>query len=172
MKLCDQCNQQKPPDAFKRRASLAQSRAWTKNPAMRIRLEYESAVCNECARTHTRPTMSLSPAEARKRMHNEGKTELEISETLKRMRKSALDSKRMTILKNRQAMFAETYTNMAKQLDREKKRAMRAPDLVRLDELKRANEIFKRLKNEGKKVPMRWEDLLSKKFATRCSKHD
>jgi len=170
MKLCEQCNQHKPPDAFKRRASLAQSRAWTHNPAMRIRLEYESAVCNECARTHARPTMSLSPAEARKRMHNEGKTELEIQETLKRMRMSALKSKRMTILKNRQAMFAETYTNMATQLDREKKRAMRAPDPERLDEILRANEIFKRLKNEGRKVPMRWEDLLSKKFATWCSK--
>jgi hypothetical protein len=30
--------------------------------------------------------------------------------------------------------------------------------------------VFKRLKNEGKKVPMRWEDLLSKKFGTLCPK--
>ena len=170
MKLCEQCNQQKPPDAFKRRASLAQSRAWTQNPAMRIRLEYESAVCNECARTNARPTTSLSPAEARKRMHNEGKTELEIQETLKRMRVSALKRKRVTILKNRQALFAEDYERIYKELDRMKKRSQRAGDGEILSKVLRANEIFKRLKNEGKKPPKRWEELLSKKFGTLCPK--
>jgi hypothetical protein len=170
MKQCIRCDQLKPPDAFKRRASLSQSRAWTKNPAMKMRLNYESAVCNECARTYTKSVMKLSPAEARKRMVNEGKTQLEIDGVLARMRKIALVSKKSTILKNRQARFAPDYEAMSKQLDREKKRAMRAPDPERLNEILRANEIFKRLKHEGRKPPKSWVELLSNKFATWCSK--
>ena len=153
MKQCIRCDQLKPPDAFKRRASLSQSRAWTKNPAMKMRLDYESAVCNECARTYTKSVMKLSPAEARKRMVNEGKTQLEIDGVLARMREIALVSKRSTILKNRQARFAPDYEAMSKQLDREKKRAMRAPYPERLNEILRANEIFKRLKHGGENRP-------------------
>ena len=103
-------------------------------------------------------------------MHNEGKTELEIQETLKRMRVSALKRKRVTILKNRQALFAEDYERIYKELDRMKKRSQRAGDGEILSKVLRANEIFKRLKNEGKKPPKRWEDLLSKKFGTWCPK--
>lgn len=170
MKQCIRCDQTKPPDAFKRRASLSQSRAWTKNPTMKMRLDYESAVCNACARTQSKSVMKLSPAEARKRMVNEGKTQLEIDGVLARMRKIALVSKRSTILKNRQARFAPDYADMSKQLDREKKRAMRAPDDARLREILRANEIFKRLKHEGRKPPEHWEELLSNKFGTLCPK--
>jgi hypothetical protein len=59
---------------------------------------------------------------------------------------------------------------MSKQLDREKKRAMRAPDPERLNEILRANEIFKRLKHEGRKPPKSWVELLSNKFGTLCPK--
>jgi len=114
--------------------------------------------------------MKLAPAEARKRMVNEGKTLLEIDQTLARMREVALVSKRSTILKNRQARFADDYESMHKQLDREKKRAMRAPDPERLSQILSANKIFKRLKQEGRRPPKHWEELLSNKFGTLCPK--
>jgi hypothetical protein len=170
MNICKRCAQTKPPDAFKRYASLAQSRIWTRNPHMKRPIEYESVVCNECARTKRTATLDLSPENARKRMVNEGENLFVIEETVKRIKENSLHRKRVTILKNRQALFADAYADMTKQLDREKKRAMRAPDGVRLSEILRANEIFKHLKHEGRKPPKSWVELLSNKFATWCSK--
>lgn len=170
MKICKQCNQQKPPDSFKRYATLAQSRIWTRNPYMKRPIEYESIVCNECARSKRTPTLRLSPENARKRMVNEGEHRLIIEQTVQRIRENSLKRKRVTILKNRQALFAEDYERIYKELDRMKKRAQRAGDGEILSKVLRANEIFKRLKNEGKKPPKRWEELLSKKFGTLCPK--
>lgn len=170
MKICKCCSQPKPPRDFKRYASLAQSRIWTRNPDMKRPIEYESVVCNVCARARRGSTLSLSPENARKRMVNERENTLIIEQTVQRIRENSLQRKRVTILKNRQARFAPDYESMHKQLDREKKRAMRAPDPERLSQILRANEIFKRLKHEGRKPPKQWEKLLSNKFATSCSK--
>lgn len=170
MKICKCCSQPKPPSDFKRYASLAQSRIWTRNPHMKRPIEYESVVCNVCARSKRKPTLKLSPENARRRMVNERENTLIIEQTVQRIRENALQRKRVTILKNRKSLFAEAYADMSKQLDREKKRAMRAPDDARLREILRANEIFKRLKHEGRKPPKHWEELLSNKFGTLCPK--
>jgi galactose-1-phosphate uridylyltransferase len=170
MKICNCCSQSKHPKDFRRYATLAQSRIWTRNPHMKRPIRYESSTCNECAKSKRTPTLKLSPENARRRMVNEGEHNLVIEQTVQRIRENSLKRKRVTILKNRQALFAEDYERIYKELDRMKKRAQRAGGGEILSKVLLANEIFKRLKNEGKKVPMRWEELLSKKFGTLCPK--
>lgn len=72
--ICPTCNKEKPRSQFRRYASLAQTRAWLKNPNAQRRLAYQGAECNECHRKTKRSISEIRPEELRKRLVKEGKS--------------------------------------------------------------------------------------------------
>lgn len=70
--LCPKCNTEKERKDFKRLATLAQSRAWLRNPLASKRITYIGKECNECHKQITRKTADLTPEELRKKLVNAG----------------------------------------------------------------------------------------------------
>lgn len=80
---CIACLQVKPRADFTRLATLAQTRAWLRNPTAKSRLPFVSAVCNTCSKQVKRNSGDMSPSEYQKRLVNEGLNPLVISELVK-----------------------------------------------------------------------------------------
>jgi len=69
---CKSCSTIKPIADFTRRATLSESRNWTKKPNLKRAVTYEGKLCNNCHRR--RKPSELSPRRIKeKRMVNEGK---------------------------------------------------------------------------------------------------
>lgn len=69
---CKRCTSTKNRTEFKRLASLAQSRAWLKNPNASKRIWYYGDICNACHKQTKRKPSELTPEELRKHLINEG----------------------------------------------------------------------------------------------------
>jgi hypothetical protein len=80
---CQTCNQVKPRADFTRLATLAQTRAWIRNPTAKSRLPFVSTVCNSCSKQVKRNSGDMSPSEYQKRLVNEGMHPLIIEELVK-----------------------------------------------------------------------------------------
>lgn len=81
--LCPNCKTEKETKDFRRVATLAQTRAWLRNPNATRRMEYVGSFCNTCSKAHARHSKDLSPAEYRKKLINEGVHPLIIEELVK-----------------------------------------------------------------------------------------
>jgi hypothetical protein len=71
--ICTTCNESKPRADFTRLATLAQTRAWLRNPNAQRRLTYHGAECNACFNKTKRAPLDMSPSEYARRLKNEGK---------------------------------------------------------------------------------------------------
>ena len=80
---CLACHQVKPRADFTRLATLAQTRAWLRNPNAKSRLPFVSTVCNSCSKQVKRNSGDMSPSEYRKKLVNEGMHPLIIEELVK-----------------------------------------------------------------------------------------
>jgi hypothetical protein len=81
--LCPNCETEKETKDFRRVATLAQTRAWLRNPDATRRMEYVGSFCNTCSKQHARHSKDLSPGEYRKKLVNEGVHPLIIEELVK-----------------------------------------------------------------------------------------
>ncbi len=70
--LCPICNTKKARKDFKRLATLAQTRAWLRNPTTTKRITYIGKECNDCHKQTKRKPHDLTPNELHKRLINEG----------------------------------------------------------------------------------------------------
>lgn len=80
---CIACLQVKPRADFTRLATLAQTRAWLRNPTAKSRTPFVSTVCNSCSKQVKRNSGDMSPSEYKKRLVNEGVHPLIIDELVK-----------------------------------------------------------------------------------------
>jgi hypothetical protein len=71
--ICTTCNEAKSRADFTRLATLAQTRAWLRNPNAQRRLTYHGAECNACFNKTKRTPLDMSPSEYARRLKNEGK---------------------------------------------------------------------------------------------------
>lgn len=70
--VCPVCKAAKPRKHFKRLATLAQTKAWLRNPLASKRITYFGKECNECHKQTIRKNTDLTPNELHKRLVNEG----------------------------------------------------------------------------------------------------
>ena len=69
---CTRCKTTAPRTAFKRLASLAQTRSWLKKPEANKRAWYFGTICNACHKLTKRKPSELTPEEHRKHLIKEG----------------------------------------------------------------------------------------------------
>lgn len=70
--LCPVCNTDKERKHFKRLATLAQTKAWLRNPLASKRMTYFGKECNECHKQTIRKNTDLTPNELHRRLVNAG----------------------------------------------------------------------------------------------------
>jgi hypothetical protein len=99
--VCPVCKTAKPRKDFKRMVTLAQTRAWLRNPLASKRMTYIGKECNECHKQVKRKSKDLTPNELHKRLINEGKNPLVVQAQIAKRRaqgakkKSAVMSRTM-----------------------------------------------------------------------------
>jgi len=102
-KRCSECHNECPLSDFVRRATLSQSKAWTKNPHAKKRLSYEGKTCNACHNAHRLNSMDMSPEAYRKRLINEGLNPLKVE--------ARVEARRIRGIVNRKNKSAKTRLN-------------------------------------------------------------
>ena len=109
---CSGCHTLKQIADFKRRATLSESRNWTKNPALKRAITYEGKLCNACHRR--RKPSDLSPEELRKRLVNEGANPLKIQAQVEAHYAKGKESRRQKQTKARAEHYEAQYNAMLK----------------------------------------------------------
>lgn len=97
--LCPKCNTEKERKDFKRLATLAQSRAWLRNPLSTKRITYIGKECNECHKQTMRKNKDLTPNELHKRLINEGVNPMLIEARI--IKRRAQGSKKKSVVSSR-----------------------------------------------------------------------
>ena len=97
--LCPICNTKKARKDFKRLATLAQTRAWLRNPDAVKRITYIGKECNECHKQTKRKSHDLTPNELRKRLINDGVNPMAIEVRIAKRR--AQGSKKKSVVASR-----------------------------------------------------------------------
>jgi hypothetical protein len=164
---CPDCLKIKSLRHFKRLASMAQTRAWLRNPLATLPLEYEGKECNDCHKAKSKRPEDLTREQMRKRLHAEGVHALVVEGLIKKRKAKAAATHKEVIRKNRQKLFAEDYANAKRELDKLSKRVERAKGVPELsittwqEEIRQARFALKLLKQQGKKPTKEFWDKLS-----------
>ena len=111
---CSNCHVTKPIADFKRRATLSESRNWTKNPNLKRPIEYTSKVCNDCHRR--RKPSELSPEELRRRLRSEERNPLKIQAAVEQRYAKGKASRKQKQVKAKQEKYAEQYAALLTEL--------------------------------------------------------
>ena len=181
---CTQCNTPKDRAEFKRLATLAQSRAWIKNPLATKRITYIGKICNACHKQTARKPTELTPEEYRKRMINEGKAQDEIdylhrNRIAKGKRKMQTNAVKM-LRKRREDLFPpviETINTLVRQsmgklrylkstqqgkevFDRDVAIAIGFAEIC-LGQAMKARDRIRLRKKTGGAPPARWQELMT-----------
>lgn len=115
---CPACLLVKPRRLFKRKASLAQSRAWLKSPTATTPITYFGKTCNDCAKSRRRARHKLTPAELEKALVNEGKNALLIKLAVEQRRARGKQGKQKGALRGLKTQRAKPYTDHRKEISR------------------------------------------------------
>lgn len=99
-KQCTKCKQTKPITQFKRRLSLAQSRAVLRNPNITTNYIADSKLCKDC-QPKRKPPRKLSIKEIRTRITNKDMHYI--------MGEALLEKKKQSIVKGRSKVMKETW---------------------------------------------------------------
>lgn len=110
--ICPICKASKPRKDFKRTATLAQTKAWLRNPLASKRMTYIGKECNDCHKQTKRKQHQITPAELRKRLINEGVNLLKIEATL--ARRKALVTKKKSAVARRMMRARHALTGVKK----------------------------------------------------------
>lgn len=179
-KRCSACKIECPLSDFVRKATLLQSRSWTKNEKAMKRLEYESRICNTCHSKKRLRAPDLSPEAYRKRLVNEGVNPIKIEARVnaRRMR-GAIQRKektKRTLLKN---AMPELRPLLSEITDIENKLANKLLHLRRTGRGESESAVFcakygilfadvkQQLKlkaKAGQKIPSSWHTLIPDRF--------
>jgi hypothetical protein len=108
---CSNCHVTKPIAEFKRRATLSESRNWTKNPNLKRPIEYEGKHCNDCHRR--RKPSELSPEELRRRLRSEEKNPLKIQAAVEKRYAKGKASRKQKQTQARAERYAEKYAQLS-----------------------------------------------------------
>jgi len=111
---CSACHTLKPIADFKRRATLSESRNWTKNPNLKRPIEYEGKHCNDCHRR--RKPSELSPEELRRRLRSEERNPLKIQAAVEQRYAKGKASRKQKQVKAKQEKYAEQYNTLLTEL--------------------------------------------------------
>lgn len=111
---CSNCHVTKPIANFKRRATLSESRNWTKKPHLKRPIEYTSKVCNDCHRR--RKPSELSPEELRRRLRSEERNPLKIQAAVEQRYAKGKASRKQKQVKAKQEKYAEQYAALLTEL--------------------------------------------------------
>lgn len=111
---CSGCHTLKQIADFKRRATLSESRNWTKNPDLKRAITYEGKLCNACHRR--RKPSELSPEELRKRLVNEGANPLKIQAQVEAHYAKGKESRRQKQTQARAERYEAQYNAMLKDI--------------------------------------------------------
>jgi hypothetical protein len=109
---CSGCHTLKPIADFTRRATLSESRNWTKNPELKRPILYEGKLCNGCQKR--RKPSDLSPEELRKRLVNEGANPLKIQAKVEAHYAKGKASRKQKQTKARAERYEAQYQAMLK----------------------------------------------------------
>jgi len=119
---CPICNTEKPRLSFRRRATLAQTRAWLKNPNATKPTHYYGKDCNECHKQVKRKPSEIPPSELRRRLTNEGmnplKIELLIEQRKARGTKKKSEVAKRTLSMRRKHLFTSIIDDVDPFIDR------------------------------------------------------
>jgi hypothetical protein len=111
---CSGCHTLKPIADFKRRATLSESRNWTKNPELKRPITYEGKLCTGCQKR--RKPSDLSPEELRKRLVNEGANPLKIQAQVEAHYAKGKASRKQKQTKARAERYEAQYQAMLKDI--------------------------------------------------------
>jgi hypothetical protein len=110
-KTCIKCGQTKPSKEFKRRLSLAQSRAMLRNPNITTNYIADSTMCKSC-QPKRKPPRLLTDKEIRNRI-TDGDLRRGLGEAILEKRKEILPKRRSKVMKER---WQKVKTEPARQL--------------------------------------------------------
>lgn len=110
--FCLTCNTAKPRKDFKRNATLAQTKAWLRNPLATKRMTYIGKECNQCHKLSSRKQSDITPAEIKRRLINEGVNPLKIEATL--AKRKARTAKKKSIVARRTMLARWRATGVKK----------------------------------------------------------
>jgi hypothetical protein len=111
---CKSCHTIKPIADFTRRATLSESRNWTKKPNLKRAITYEGKLCNGCQKR--RKPSDLSPEELRKRLVNEGANPLKIQAKVEAHYAKGKASRKQKQAKARAERYEAQYNAMLKDI--------------------------------------------------------
>lgn len=177
---CPACLLIKPRGEFKRKASLAQSRAWLKSSTATKRITYFGRTCNECAKQKQRARHKLTPAELEKALVNEGKNALYIKLAVEQRRAKGMRGKQKGALRGLKTQRAKPYAEHRKEISRVVELANKKLAYLRgfnahedgavkwcshaLTLLLRARNKLRNDQAQAKVAPDDWRDLISAEF--------
>jgi hypothetical protein len=169
--LCPNCETEKETKDFRRVATLAQTRAWLRNPNATRRMEYVGSFCNTCSKQHARHSKDLSPGEYRKKLINEGMHPLIIEELVKsrvkqgkaKLKAGAIRALRIQRTPQFIPLIAE-LRNLSRTLNRRIKNAqtqeMRAFLSTCLAQVLLSLAQLKEMKRTARAAPVCWQKLI------------
>jgi hypothetical protein len=179
-KRCPACKRECPLSDFTRRATILQSRAWTKNPTSQKRLTYEGKHCNDCHNARRRKSVDISPEVYRKRLVTQGLNPLKIEERVNARRiRGAVNRTEKTLRTRLKNAAPELVPLLESMRDVEKRISNKlihfrrtnkqdqagtlfcARYMVMLDSVK---QLLKLKAKTGAKLPAAWHELIAERF--------
>jgi len=174
------CKHECPLSDFVRRATILQSRAWTKNPNSQKRLTYEGKQCNACHRAARLKSIDLSPEVYRKRLVNQGLNPLKIEERVnaRRMR-GEVSRKEKTLRTHLKNAAPELVPLLESMRDVERRISNKLTHFRRTNQHEQAGAMFcarymvmlesvkqllKLKAKAGAKLPNAWHELIDQRF--------
>ena len=113
--LCPICNTEKERKDFKRLATLAQTRAWLRNPLASKRITYIGKECNECHKQTKRKTKDLTPGELHRRLINEDVNPIKVHDRLAKRRAQGSKKKSVSASRTMSAYWQAKKSNNEKE---------------------------------------------------------
>jgi hypothetical protein len=181
-KRCSECGNECPLSDFKRRATILQTRAWTKNPTAKKRLEYEGRTCNACHSTHRLKATDISPEVYRKKLVNQGLNPLKVQARVETRRLWGVINRKK---KSSKTLLKNALPEIQPMIDEiraiEKKLTNKMLHFKRIEQSEAEGSVFcarymimlesvrqqLKLKAMAKqKLPQDWHELIADRFTT------
>lgn len=115
--LCPICNIEKERKDFKRLATLAQTRAWLRNPLAPKRITYIGKECNQCHKQTKRKAKDLTPGELHRRLINEDVNPIKVHDKLAKRRAQGSKKKSISASRTMKAWWSDKKKGVHDEVD-------------------------------------------------------
>lgn len=176
-KLCPKCNQSLPRSAFKRLATLLQTRSWLRNPNAQRRMWYWGEVCNACTKQvrRKRNPSDLPPSEYERRLISEGKPQFFVEASVAERRARGTEKRQESACRSRKKRYADvfedhrvnitTVINAVRARQRNAEKYEHDADDIAFSQtylayLRKVKAELRSLHQQGRGAPSHWRDLL------------